>query len=83
MSPITLAYSCRARAKARSADPFEKLAAICTPQGANQPETTEEGAVTRSVATRLMQDELLSGAGSAGGLSLRHSSAVWPVTAST
>ena len=41
------------------------------------------GAVTRSTATRLRQDGLLSGAGSAGGLSLRHSSALWPVTAST
>src|ERR1700722_1446451 len=85
MSPITLAYGCLARAKARSADPFEKLAAICTPQGANQPETTpEDGAVTRSAAMRLRHDDgAAPGTELAGGFSLRHSSGSCPVTAST
>ncbi len=62
------------------ADGREKLAAIWTPQGANQPETIGEtpGAV-RKLAMRLRHEG--PGATYSGGVGVRHSSASCPVIA--
>ena len=45
---------CCVRAKARSAKPFEKLAEICTPHGANRLEATGEASGPRATRTSLM-----------------------------
>jgi len=60
---------CRVRAKARSAEPFEKLAEVCTPHGANRSETIGEASgpcATRSFATDVRQGSASSGEAEAG-----------------
>ena len=62
---------------------MEKLAEICTPHGANRPETMGKVAAgpraTRSFAIEARHGSVGSGAAEAGGWSPRHSSTSWPV----